>query len=115
MAEELGPTYFGGSGDGGLSANPYAAWEPKEYSEATAQRIDLAVRHLIDQAHQQAFSLLSEHRADLDAIAAGLIREESLNREQIVALLQAVREQPGAPGDPPQSPPGHEQARALAG
>jgi cell division protease FtsH len=115
MAEELGPTVFGGSGEGGLDGNPYAAWEPKEYSEATAQQIDLAVRHFIDQAHQQARSLLGEHRAELDALAAGLVREESLSREQIVALLQAVREQPMAPGDPQQSPPARGPVRALAG
>jgi cell division protease FtsH len=45
MADELGPTFLGGAGEGGLDGNPYAAWEPKEYSEATAQQIDLAVRH----------------------------------------------------------------------
>ena len=35
-------------GDGGLDGNPYAAWEPKEYSEETARRIDVAVDRLID-------------------------------------------------------------------
>jgi cell division protease FtsH len=114
MAEELGPTFLGGSGDGGPDGNPYAAWEPKEYSEATAQQIDLAVRHFIDQAHQRARSLLGEHRAELDALASALIREESLSLEQIVALLQAVQEQPVAPGDSPQSPPAREPAPALA-
>ena len=115
MAEELGPTFFGGSGEGGLDGNPYAAWEPKAYSEATAQGIDLAVRRFIDQAHQRSLSLLSEHRAALDALAAALIREESLNLEQIVALLQALQEHPVVPGDQVQSPPVLEPERILAG
>jgi cell division protease FtsH len=114
MAEALGPTYLGGSEDGGLDRNPYAAWEPKAYSEATAQGIDLAVRGFVDQAHQRARSLLGEHRAELDVLAAALIREESLSLEQIVALLQAVREQPMAPGDAPQSPLASEPVHALA-
>ncbi len=88
MADELGPEFFGGSGDGGLGGNPYAAWEPKEHGGETAQRIDAAVHRLIDEAHRQAQALLSENRAALDAIAAALMREESLNLEQIVALVQ---------------------------
>jgi cell division protease FtsH len=114
MAEELGPTFLGGSGDGGLDPNPYATWEPKEYSEATAQRIDLAVRHFIDQAHLQAHTLLSDHRTELDTLAAALIREESLSREQIVALLGPAREQPGASVDPLPSEQAREPVHALA-
>lgn len=113
MADELGPAVFG-SGDGGLGGNPYAAWEPKEYSDATAQRIDLAVRRFIDEAHQRARSLLSEHRAALAALAAALIREESLNLEQIVALLQGLQEHPVVPGDPLQPPPVLEPALVRA-
>jgi cell division protease FtsH len=114
MADQLGPTYLGGSEDGGLDGNPYAAWEPKAYSEATAQGIDLAVRGFVDQAHQRARSLLGEHRAELDVLAAALIREESLSLEQIVALLQAVPEQPMAPADSLQSPPAPKPVPALA-
>ena len=73
MAEELGPEYFGGSTDG-LEGNPYAAWEPKEYSEATAQRIDAAVGRLIEGAHALARTVLRSHRAALDALAGALMK-----------------------------------------
>jgi cell division protease FtsH len=92
MADELGPEIFGNSGDGGLDTISYAAWEPKEYSNETAQRIDAAIYRLIDEAHQRARSLLNAHRATLDAIVSALLREESLNLEQIVALVQATQE-----------------------
>jgi cell division protease FtsH len=88
MADELGPEYFGGSADGGPDGNPYAAWEPKEYSEATAQRIDGAVRRLIGEAHERARSVLSSHRSALDALAGALMKEESLDLDQIRALVQ---------------------------
>ena len=87
MADELGPEYFGGS-TGGLDGNPYAAWEPKEYSEATAQRIDAAVGRLIEEAHELARTVLSAHRGTLDALAAALMREESLDLDQIRALVE---------------------------
>jgi cell division protease FtsH len=87
MADELGPEYFGGSADGGADGNPYAAWEPKEYSEATAQRIDAAVGRLIGEAHERARSVLSSHRAALDALAAALMKDESLDLDQIRALV----------------------------
>src|SRR5207249_537001 len=53
MADELGPEYFGG--DDGLPGQPGVAgdgahnpWAPREYSDATARRIDAAVHRLID-------------------------------------------------------------------
>ena len=97
MAAEMGPEAFA-SGDGGLDANPFASWEPKEYSDETAQRIDAAVHRLIDEAHQQAHALLSAHRDELDALSRALLREESLNLEQIVAIVDATQE--GSLGHP---------------
>jgi cell division protease FtsH len=89
MADELGPTYFGGAGDDALSGGLSSSWELKEYSEETARRIDAAVHRLTDEAHQRARTVLRGHRAALDAIAAALLREESLDREQLTALITA--------------------------
>jgi cell division protease FtsH len=103
MADELGPEYFGGSEDGLLgqpgvtgdgARNP---WEPREYSSATARRIDAAVHRLIDEAHERARTVLSDNRAALDAIAAALMREESLTREELTDIINAHR----APGQEP--------------
>src|SRR5581483_10775782 len=43
MADELGPAYYGGGSDDALNGHDYNPWEPKEYSEETAKRIDEAV------------------------------------------------------------------------
>ncbi|HXT36089.1 MAG TPA: cell division protein FtsH, partial [Chloroflexota bacterium] len=90
MDDELGPEIFGGSGESGLDGSPYAAWEPKEYSEDTARRIDAAVHRLISEAHQKACGLLGANRPALDAISDALLHEESLNLDQIVALVRAI-------------------------
>src|SRR2546421_2247086 len=47
MADELGPEYFGGTSDDAL-AGRYNPWEPKEYSDETAERIDEAGHRLIE-------------------------------------------------------------------
>jgi cell division protease FtsH len=100
MADELGPEYFGG-GEDGLAHQPGMAgdgarspWEPREYSNGTARRIDAAVHRLIQEAHERARTALSDNRATLDAIAAGLMREESLSREELTDIVNAHR----APG-----------------
>jgi cell division protease FtsH len=97
MADELGPEYFGGTSDDALAGRGYNPWEPKEYSDETAERIDEAVHRLIEEAHNRARSLLTGNRATLDAIATALMREESLSREELMDIINAHR----APGQEP--------------
>ena len=87
MAEELGPAYLGGPGDDALNGRVYNPFEPKEYSEETARRIDEAVAHLVDEAHERAVSIVRENREALNAVADALIHEESLNRGQFTAIV----------------------------
>jgi cell division protease FtsH len=97
MADEVGLVYWGGTGAEGLNAGLYLPWEPKEYSDETAQRIDSAVRALVDEAHDRARGLLRDHRAALNAIAAALMHEESLTGEELTAIVNAHL----APGQKP--------------
>ncbi|MBV9282597.1 MAG: cell division protein FtsH, partial [Chloroflexi bacterium] len=89
MADDLGPVYLGGAGDNALDGSAYNPWEPKEYSEETARRIDAAVQRLVDEAHQTARGVLEENRPALDAIAEALMREESLSREELTTIVNA--------------------------
>jgi len=57
------------------------------YSEVTAERVDAEVERLLKQAHQQARSVLSEHRAALDRLAQALLQEEMLERDQVLAII----------------------------
>jgi cell division protease FtsH len=111
MADELGPEYFGGSEDG-LPGQPGATgdgarnpWEPREYSNGTARRIDAAVHRLIEEAHERARTVLSDNRAALDAIAAALLREESLTREELTDIISAHRASGQEPLPVPTGPP----------
>ena len=97
MADELGPAYLGGSADNALSGRLYNPFEPKEYSEETARRIDAAVSRLVDEAHDCALSILRQNRDALDAVAAALVRDESLDRVQFTAIVNAHRAPEQAP------------------
>jgi ATP-dependent Zn protease len=58
------------------------------HDEAIApHRRHAAINHLITDAYETARTLLSENRSTLEAIAAALLREESLDREQLAAIV----------------------------
>jgi len=97
MAEELGPAYFGGAGADGLGQSPYSPWEQKEYSDETAARIDAAVLRFVEEAHERARGILGENRSALDSIAEALMRDESLDSEELTAIVNAHR----TPGQEP--------------
>lgn len=91
MADELGPTYLGGANDNALGGRGYNPYEPKEYSDETAHRIDMAVTRLVNEAHQRAVSILTANRPALDAVAGALVQDESLDRDQFAAIIEETR------------------------
>jgi cell division protease FtsH len=64
------------------------------YAEATAQRVDAEVERLLEQAHALARTVLTEHRDALERLAQALLREEMLEREQVLSILADVRTEP---------------------
>jgi cell division protease FtsH len=100
MGEQTGPVIYD------LASNsPYLNQQPLEdhnrvYSEATAQRLDTEVEQLITQAHQQARSVLTEHRDALERLAQALLQEEVLERNQVLAIVNGEQKtQGGASGE----------------
>ena len=57
------------------------------YSEQVAASIDSEVRRMIDEAHEQARSILSRHRETLDLLAATLVEKETLDGEELDAII----------------------------
>jgi cell division protease FtsH len=85
--------------DGGNSFLGQQALEgpSRVYSEATAERVDAEVERLLEQAHQQARTVLSEHRAALERLAQALLQEEVLERNQVLDINAGA--QAGSTGD----------------
>jgi cell division protease FtsH len=85
---ELAPrenAYLGGPGG-------YGAEKP--LSEETARAIDEEVSRIIDESHEEARRLLTEHRKELDALAGALLERETLDEEEILEVT-------GLPPAPP--------------
>jgi len=86
------------------NANPFLSQPSlgehnRPYAEATAQRVDAEVERLLEQAHVLARTVLTEHRDALERLAQALLREEVLEREQVLSILADVRTDPARRAD----------------
>jgi cell division protease FtsH len=61
-----------------------------DYSDQVAFEIDNEIRRLIDEAHDEALDILSEHRQKLDELAQLLIERETLDRDEVEAFLSDI-------------------------
>ncbi len=85
MSDALGPLSYGDR-DEGFSMGP--SFRQKDYSEAIAQKIDAEVARIVNEQYTRGKSMLEEHRATLDALAEALLDRETLDREEIDAVME---------------------------
>lgn len=76
------PGFLGGSGGGYLD---------RRYSEATAERIDQAVRAIVQTVAQEAMDILADNRDILDRAAARLLEVETLDETELLEVTQGLR------------------------
>ncbi len=65
----------------------YELAQGHDYSEATAARIDEDVQRLLEDQHEAVERLISGERTKLDTLAEALLKEETLDRDQLADLL----------------------------
>ena len=85
FSPELGTVAYGENNDEvflGMQVN-----RPQNVSEATAQKIDREVRRLVESGLKDARRILEEKKADLEAVAEGLLEYETLSGDEIRDLL----------------------------
>jgi cell division protease FtsH len=61
--------------------------EQRDYSEAVAQKIDIEVRKIVDEAYKQAKAILKKYRKELDSVAQKLLEAESITRDEFEAIF----------------------------
>ena len=71
---------------------------PKDYSEATAREVDLAIRAMLDDAHVAAKEILRARIGDLRAGAKLLLERETITAEDFPPLRQRRGGEPQAAG-----------------
>jgi cell division protease FtsH len=96
MSDRLGPITLAQRGDGQAgqadSAPANSPW--RTYSEDTARLVDAEIRRVLDVSYAQAVQLLSEHRKELNALAAALLEHETLDADDLLRVtgLSPVRQ-----------------------
>lgn len=85
MSDTLGPLTYGRRQQSLYLGGDYM--EEKNFSEETAQQIDIAVKALVVDARQRALDILEQQRATLEALAEMLQEKEVLTGEEVRALV----------------------------
>ena len=89
MSERVGAVRLGqGGGEPFLGRD---AGHERNYSDQIAYVVDEEVRRLIDQAHDEAYAILTENRDVLDRLALELLERETLNQAEIADIFRDVR------------------------
>jgi len=85
-----------GMGDLGLMAiasdeeQPFLGYElaqGHDYSEETSARIDRYIQQLLRERHDKVMELLTDARSKLEAIVETLLREETINQDELSKIL----------------------------
>ena len=69
----------------------------RDYSENVAEKVDVEVRKLIEQAHDEAWKVLNENRDILDNLASELLEKETLDHLQLEEIFKNVKKLPERP------------------
>jgi cell division protease FtsH len=97
MSDAVGPLNLGRGEEHPFLGRELA--QPKRYSEQMAWLMDQEIRKLILEAESTAKEILTKNRHVLDTLAETLVKEETLDREEIEKIIKALENIP----DPPQA------------
>jgi len=86
MSERLGPIAYGEKEESVFLGRDFASRQ-QDYSEQTAISIDEEIRRIVEEQHGVARKVLMDHRAQLDALATALLERETLDAEEIQAVI----------------------------
>jgi len=85
MAEEMGPVTYGQEEEPIFLGKEIA--RHKDYSEETAQKIDRAIKRILDEGQRQAEEILGSHKDELKKLSDALLVRETLVDDEIRTLL----------------------------
>jgi len=94
MSERVGPINLGRGEE-----HPFLGRElsqPKRYSDEMAWLMDQEIRQLITEAETTAADVLSKNRETLEKLAEALIREETMDRNEIERIIKGSTEKESA-------------------
>lgn len=90
MSEAIGNVVYDREQMAYLQAN-FPMAQSRDYSEETANKIDQAIRTLLDRALERAIKILDKNRELLDRTAQQLLETETLNQPELLELKRNLR------------------------
>ena len=108
LSDAMGPLMYDEGGEE-VFLGRTAAQPSKAMSDETALAIDKEVRAIVDQCYEKARDLLEEHRSKMDMMAEALMQYETIDSEQIDAIMEGRKPNPPSdwsdgPSDSPSDP-----------
>ena len=103
MSDELGPMIYG-ENEGEVFLGRSITTH-KNVSEATMQKVDAAIRKIIDERYAIARKLIEDNRDKVESMAQTLLEWETIDADQIGDIMDGKPPRPPKPTPPPSSPP----------
>ncbi len=92
MSDEVGPVYLGTGEEHVFLGREIV--QDKAYSDNTAERLDGAVRSIVEDALQRALAMVKERRGQLHLLVDALLEKETLDAVEVQRLLGPRPEDP---------------------
>jgi cell division protease FtsH len=92
MSLKLGPVKLGQT-----DSQPFLGKEfghAPDYSAEVAVEIDREIRVLLDEAHDEALEILAANRVVLEELADALIERETVEKDELAAILAKIKQRP---------------------
>ena len=102
MSDKLGPRVFGHDHGQPFLGREFSS-EP-DYSDEIAREIDDEIRRVVESAHQSAIEILMEHREGLTLTSEILLKRETIEKDEFIALLDGKTEEDVFGPDEPSTP-----------
>ena len=102
MSDDLGPMIYG-ENEGEIFLGRSITTH-KNLSEATMQKVDGAIRKIIDDRYGIARKLIEDNRDKVEAMAKALLEWETIDSDQINDIMDGKPPRPPKPTAPPVSP-----------
>jgi len=88
MSEKIGPVALDALEEGVFLGKELVS--RRAYSDKTAEEIDHEVERMVKAAEEYAYDLLAKNRKALEAIAHALVERETLDSDDLQAILEGA-------------------------
>jgi len=95
MTTDVGPVKLGSSSGEVFMGRDMG--HGRDFSERIAERVDVEVRALIEQAHNEAYEVISSNRKILDRLALELLEKETLDHLELAEIFTDITRLPPRP------------------